>query len=136
MFDFPGFHVGIDLEVVRRFNSTADGIALRNRVLSAAELAIAVQLSEARLAEFVAGRFAAKEAVVKALRLTLGDGSILRDIEVLRRDDGSPVLALHARANEAANLAGLGQGQVSISHSGGFACAIAIFLAKTENIPK
>jgi len=43
------------------------------RVLSAAELQIATQFAdEARLAEFVAGRFAAKEAIAKATGLGLG----------------------------------------------------------------
>ena len=117
---------------IRRFDSTPTGEALRGRILSPAERQFAATVSGVRLAEFVAGRFAAKEAVLKALRLPLGNGEVMREIEVLKREDGSPDLVLHGGAHAAAKVAGAASGQVSISHSGGFACAIAMFLTEPE----
>lgn len=130
--DPVGFMLGIDMTEIRRFDSTPTAEALRCRILSLAEREFAATVSGVRLAEFVAGRFAAKEAVLKALRLPLGNGDVMREIEVLKRDDGSPNLVLHGGAHAAAELAGAGSGQVSISHSGGFAWAIALFLTEAE----
>lgn len=75
--------------------------------------------------ERYAARFAAKEAVLKAL-----DESILRipltDIEVVRTDSGKPIVRLHGKAAARAGELGVVEWQLSLTHSNLIAEAIAI----------
>jgi holo-[acyl-carrier protein] synthase len=73
------------------------------------------------------GRFAAKEAVLKALGLGLG-GAAFREIEVVRAASGAPSVVLHGHAARAASRRGVGAWLVSISHTGRVASAIAVAL--------
>ncbi|HEY3267075.1 MAG TPA: holo-ACP synthase [Armatimonadota bacterium] len=73
-----------------------------------------------RIAEEMAGKFAAKEAVVK----TLGRRTIWRDIEILNHPSGKPYVTLHGRS--AAIAAGRSV-VVSITHSREFAAAVAAY---------
>ncbi|NPD32851.1 holo-ACP synthase [Eggerthellaceae bacterium zg-997] len=73
-------------------------------------------------------RFAAKEAVVKALGCGFSDGVGVRDIEVRRADNGRPFVALSGRAREIADEQGVREIPVSLSftHTDAVACALAI----------
>jgi phosphopantetheine--protein transferase-like protein len=75
-------------------------------------------------AETLAGFFAAKEAVSKALG-TGFRGFGLTDIEIIHDASGAPAVIMHNGAKEKA--AG-GEISVSISHDGGYATAVAILL--------
>lgn len=75
--------------------------------------------------EGLAARWAAKEAVMKALRCGLGDLDPL-DIEILTDPDGAPRVALHRNALAAATALGVGRWHVSLSHEDGWAVALAI----------
>jgi holo-[acyl-carrier protein] synthase len=73
----------------------------------------------------LAARFAAKEATIKALRLSeLGIG--WRDIEVCKQDDGSCELLLHGRVAEIAEQVGVRQVALSMSHDGAYAGALVV----------
>ena len=74
----------------------------------------------------LASRFAAKEAVMKALRHGFGDGLGFTDIEIEIGEDGSPSPNLHGKASELALEMGVRQWWISISHSSGVAFASAI----------
>lgn len=77
--------------------------------------------------ERLAGRFAAKEAVAKALGTGIGDVS-WKDIEVVCDAQGGPHLLLH---NEAAALAaslGLKEWSISLAHTRSHAIALAVAL--------
>lgn len=76
-------------------------------------------------AESLAGRWAAKEAVMKALGAGVGEVS-LTDIEIAREDSGRPVVVLAGTAAARAQAAGLTDWQVSISHDGEYAVATVI----------
>jgi len=82
-------------------------------------------------APFLAARFAAKEAVIKALDLPEA-GIGWRDIELTRGPGGRPALALHGRAAELARGLGVRDWAVSISHDGPQACAVVVGLLGTE----
>jgi holo-[acyl-carrier protein] synthase len=69
-----------------------------------------------RRAESLAGRFAAKEAVAKALGSGIGDVS-WKEIEILGDENNAPVLSLHGAAKQKADELGVKQWSVSISHS-------------------
>lgn len=75
-------------------------------------------------AERLATRFAAKEAVLKALGSA--DGVELTEVEIKTGTSGRPELALHGVAREFAEDLRIGPVDVSTSHSGGFAFAVAV----------
>ena len=75
-----------------------------------------------------ATRFAAKEAVVKALGTGFTQGITVRDIEVVRNAKGAPRAVLHGRALEIAREKGVQSLPISLSftHDEAVACAMAI----------
>jgi holo-[acyl-carrier protein] synthase len=79
-------------------------------------------------AERFAARFAAKEAVLKALSAGLG-ACPFRDIEVVRASSGAPAVALHAAAAALAAQRGVAGWEVSLTHTHTTAAAIAVALA-------
>jgi phosphopantetheine--protein transferase-like protein len=74
--------------------------------------------------ETMAGRWAAKEAVSKALGLGVR-GIGWRDIEIERLPTGQPAVRLHGRAARRAEQLGMSRIAVSISHEADYAVAIA-----------
>jgi holo-[acyl-carrier protein] synthase len=87
-------------------------------------------LGRKREAEHLAGRFAAKEAVLKVLGTGWRQGIAWTDIEVCNEPSGRPVLTLHARCREIADELGIGEILLSISHTDAQAIASAIALRK------
>ena len=77
--------------------------------------------------ERYAGRFAAKEAAMKALGTGWSHGVRWRDIEVAREASGKPALQLSGTARELADRMGVKNISLSITHSGNFALAEVIF---------
>ena len=75
-----------------------------------------------------ATRFAAKEAVVKALGTGFSGGIGVRDIEVRRTSKGRPNVVLSGRAKEVARELGVRELPISLSytHTEAVACAMAI----------
>lgn len=102
--------VGVDVEAVARFETVGRGL-FTARELSETE-------ANARPAESRAGRWCAKEAVVKAV-----SGAVLlspREVEVVADHTGRPRVRLPERARDYVLDV-----DVSISHSAGFAIAVA-----------
>ena len=76
----------------------------------------------------LAGRFAAKEAAMKALRV--GDRAVSwREVEVQRAADGAPTLVLRGAAAALAAEAGLSQFALSVTHERTYASAIVVATA-------
>jgi holo-[acyl-carrier protein] synthase len=73
----------------------------------------------------LAGRFAAKEAVMKALGVGM-DELGFRDIEIWNDAAGAPSLRMTEKVLDRMNRAGLGSVVLSISHSRDYAVAVAI----------
>jgi holo-[acyl-carrier protein] synthase len=73
----------------------------------------------------LAGRWAVKEAVMKALGAGIGEIP-MTDIEVDRHESGRPVLAVTGRAAQLARDHGITSWAVSISHDGDYATATVI----------
>lgn len=78
-----------------------------------------------RRVESLAGRFAAKEAVAKALGCGIGDVA-WKEIEILGDEQNAPVLTLHGAALQKAKELGVTNWSVSISHSQSHAVAVAV----------
>jgi holo-[acyl-carrier protein] synthase len=110
--------VGIDLlEIERLERALQRHPRLAERVFTTAERDYAA--ARARPGRHLAARFAAKEAVVKALGLT--DGFGLGEVEVVA--GAPPTVRLKGRAAAAASGKNV---EISLTHSKGFAAAIAL----------
>lgn len=79
-----------------------------------------------RPAEHLAGRFAVKEAALKALGTGLRFGIAWTDLEVVVDDSGRPTLILHTAALEIAHRQGISRWWISITHTAGLAMALAV----------
>jgi holo-[acyl-carrier protein] synthase len=121
--------IGHDLCDVTRVERLLQGPAgqrFEERVLAPSERGLAAGLAGRRRAEFVAGRFAAKEAVSKALGCGIGGIAGFRDIEVLRSASGRPRCELSPGTLQALGLAEQPLLHVSITHERGLASAVAV----------
>jgi holo-[acyl-carrier protein] synthase len=73
-----------------------------------------------------AGRWAAKEAVLKALGTGWISGISWTDVEVANQSGGKPIINLHNGAKKIANNLGINEIQISITHCESYAVAFAI----------
>lgn len=78
------------------------------------------------LMERFAARFAAKEAVAKALGTGIGCEATWTEIEIFSDDKRRPHLILHGVAAEVANTLGLNSWQISLSHTHEYAIAFVV----------
>lgn len=95
------------------------------RCFTAAEQQYADGNARRRL-EHLAGRFAAKEAILKVLGTGWSGGIAWTDAEVVREPSGRPTVLLHGRCREVAADLGITQWWLSISHIETHAVASAI----------
>lgn len=112
--------VGIDVVDVARFEQAlARTPGLRARLFTDAEQQLAVAS--------LAARFAAKEALAKALGAPVG--LRWRDAEVHRGVDGRPHLSIEGTVAARAEKLGVGHTHVSLSHDAGIASAVVVLEA-------
>jgi holo-[acyl-carrier protein] synthase len=118
---------GVDLIEISRVERVLERHAERflERVFTPAE----VIYCRARPAE-LAARFAAKEAVSKALgvgmRLMAREGIRWQEAEIIGDHRGKPLIRLHGRAAERADELGLTEWSVSLSHTRDYAIALVV----------
>ena len=113
---------GVDLIEIARLEEIQPRIKTRflERVFTPLELTEC----EGRSAS-LSGRFAAKEAVAKALGCGIGPIS-WQEVEIQRGSNGEPRLQLHGKAQAFAQELGLDCWSVSISHTKDYAVAVAV----------
>jgi holo-[acyl-carrier protein] synthase len=121
-----GMRLGLDLVTVDELSRLAVRPWFTRYVFADVELDHGETLTGARRDEFLAGRFAAKEAVLKLLGVGLFQGVLPRDIALEPLPTGAPAVCLRDTAARAARLAGVTQVTVSITHKQGLAAAVAI----------
>ncbi len=118
--------IGIDLVELDRIRAIYARHQSRftNRILTPAEQEYVLQHADptARLA----GRWAAKEAGLKALGTGLAEGIKWRDLEILPDTLGKPVLRFHNTALERASVLEVTVAHVTITHSQELAMAQVI----------
>jgi holo-[acyl-carrier protein] synthase len=110
--------VGVDTVSLSRFETKlSDTPHLKDRLFLEVEtVGVSIQT--------LAGRFAAKEAVIKALS---GDSGLeWQGIEVGKESTGKPVIRLHGATAKVALQAGVRKLHVSISHDGDSAVAFVV----------
>lgn len=119
--------VGLDAVEIDRIAEAIERHAERflGRIYTDAERKLAEDSGEARH-QFYAGRFAAKEAVLKALGTGYAEGLGFREVEILRDDRGAPALTLHGAAGDRAAALGITKILVSITHNRRDAHAVAV----------
>jgi holo-[acyl-carrier protein] synthase len=115
--------LGVDLcEIARMERALERHPTMRHRVFTPEEVSYCD--SKARPAESYAGRFAAREAVIKALGGYRGKG--WQDISVRRSPSGAPSIRLEGNAKRRADMLGISQVLVTFTHEKTNAIAFAV----------
>jgi holo-[acyl-carrier protein] synthase len=119
--------LGVDIAEVDRVEAAIGrrGEAFLKRVFTPAEIAYCERHRNS--SERYAGRFAAKEAAMKALGTGWRRGVRWLDIEIVRNSSGKPSLVLHGESRRIADRLGVQHISLSITHSGNTALAEVIF---------
>jgi holo-[acyl-carrier protein] synthase len=127
--------IGTDIvEIERIAKMIADhGDHFLERTFTPAEIAHCRPRREA--AQHFAGRWAAKEAVMKALGTGFTKEVGWTDIEVALKPSGQPHIVLHGSAREYATRIGIDSVLVSISHTHTIATATAIAMQTATGAP-
>ena len=122
---------GIDLVDVPRLSQTIErlGEAFLKRVFLPSEIDYCARMAEPAI--HYAARFAAKEAVAKALGTGIGEAVGWLEIEVDRGESGRPRLCLHGNAVAVARGQGVVQMDLSLTHTAQIAAAQVVFLLET-----
>ena len=118
--------IGTDIVAVERMAESLQrlGEAFARRLLTDSEFAEYQQ--RGNKAAYLAKRFAAKEAAVKALGTGFADGITWKHVNVQSNDKGAPVLTLTDKALERASALGVQRCHCSISDEKHFAVAFVI----------
>jgi len=119
--------LGVDIVEIDRMRTALERHPrIRERLFSADERAYCDKRNKPEI--HYAMRFAAKEAVLKALGTGFSEGIRFTDVEVLRDDRGRPKPRLSGRAEEVAAAAGVVEMHLSLSftHTNAVASAVAI----------
>lgn len=118
--------IGIDVVETARLTRalTAHGSRFEEMVFTPGELADSASRRDRTQA--LAGRFAAKEACLKALSTGIFDGVSLRQAELVSSDTGAPQLRLTGALAERARLRGVRNMHVSVTHEVGIAAAVVV----------
>jgi holo-[acyl-carrier protein] synthase len=127
--------IGTDMVEVSRVASLLDrhGERFLARVFTEEEGRYA--LSGRRPAERLSGRFAVKEAVLKALGTGKAVGILWKDVETVRGRGGAPEVRLHGEAAAWLARRGGGKVHVTITHDGGKALAFVVIEGSGEEKP-
>jgi holo-[acyl-carrier-protein] synthase len=123
------FGIGTDIADCNRVGSiyAKHGHHFVKNILTPAELERMAQLKDPK--EFIAGRWAAKEAFSKALGTGMCAECAFVEIEVLADERGKPFVRLYAATAETAKRLGITRIHVSISHERELATAFVVLEA-------
>ena len=123
---------GIDIVVCERIERIwkDHGQAFLDRIYTPTEQEYCVNCKTPTVR--LAGRFAAKEAVLKALGTGWRGGIEFRDIETLPDPLGKPLVTLYRKTADLARTLGIEQILISISHAGEYAVASAIAVGSAD----
>ena len=118
--------IGIDIIEVERIRASHEKFGERflKRILRPDEIAYCC--SHSQPAPFLAARFAAKEAVSKALGTGIGRQLGWQDMEVARKESGEPYVLLHEEGKSLFEQRKARTIHLSMSHTNSYASAVAI----------
>ena len=131
------YGIGVDVLQLARIERCYQrfGEHFVERLLMPAERA---QLTRTRRPErFLAMRFAAKEAVVKAMGTGFAHGVWIRDIGIVQDKWGKPEIVYSARGERVRRRLGVGAGHVTLTDEAGLIVAVAVLsVAPTRRAPR
>ena len=122
------FGIGIDVLEAARIERTLEryGEHFVRRLLMPEEQA---QLARTRRpARFVAMRFAAKEAIAKAMGTGFAHGIWIRDVGVVQNSWGRPLVVYSRRGDDVRRSLGIGEGHVTLTDEAGLIVAFAVLM--------
>lgn len=117
--------LGTDIIHIQRIERSMErfGEAFKNKFLNASEA------KRAQNTQSIAGLWAAKEAISKALGCGIGSELSFHDITICKNEKGSPYFQLSDQAQATHQIE---SSSLSISHDGGFAIAVVVIHTKTD----
>ncbi|MGG1676777.1 holo-ACP synthase [Neobacillus sp. NRS-1170] len=121
-------YIGIDIIETNRISKLLDYEKSLLNIFTKNELDVANKLGAKRKIESLAGKFAAKEATVKALGSGFNEFIQPSDIEILNNENGMPFLILHNRSLEYSKKMNIQEYKISISHNKTTAVAVVVLL--------
>jgi holo-[acyl-carrier protein] synthase len=122
------FGIGVDVLEVKRIGETLErfGEHFVERLLMPQERA---QLAKTqRRVRFIAMRFAAKEAIVKAMGTGFSHGVWIRDVGVVQNAWGKPEVVFSPRGDRVRKGLGVGDGHVTLTDEAGLVVAVAVLM--------
>ncbi|HXO65693.1 MAG TPA: holo-ACP synthase [Steroidobacteraceae bacterium] len=122
------FGIGVDVLETRRIAATLTRFGDRfvEHLLMPAE---AAQLARTQRRErFLAMRFAAKEAIVKALGTGFAHGIWIRDVGVVQNSFGKPEVVYSERGEQVRRRLGVGEAHVTLTDEAGLVVAVAVLM--------
>jgi holo-[acyl-carrier protein] synthase len=122
------FGIGVDVLEAARIKRTLERFGDRfiDHLLLPAERA---QLERTQRRErFLAMRFAAKEAIVKAMGTGFAHGMWIRDVGVVQNAWGKPEVVFSARGEQVRRALGVGDAHVTLTDEAGLVVAVAVLL--------
>ena len=126
------FGIGVDVLEAARINKVYSryGDHFVERLLMPAERA---QLARTKRTErFLAMRFAAKEAIVKAMGTGFAHGIWIRDVGVVQNRWGRPEVVYSPRGDKVRRKLGIGAGHVTLTDEAGLIVAVAVLEGATQ----
>jgi holo-[acyl-carrier protein] synthase len=122
------FGIGVDVLETKRIAHTLERFGARfiDHLLMPQER---VQLERTQRRErFIAMRFAAKEAIVKAMGTGFAHGVWIRDVGVVQNSWGKPEVVFSERGNRVRHGLGIGEGHVTLTDEAGLVVAVAVLM--------
>jgi holo-[acyl-carrier protein] synthase len=122
------FGIGVDVLETKRIAHTLERFGARfiDHLLMPQERA---QLERTQRRErFIAMRFAAKEAIVKAMGTGFAHGVWIRDVGVVQNSWGKPEVVFSERGNRVRLGLGIGEGHVTLTDESGLVVAVAVLM--------
>jgi holo-[acyl-carrier protein] synthase len=128
------FGIGTDILQVSRVARVYDrfGSQFAQRVLLEQEQALFAQAKNP--VRFLAMRFAAKEAVVKAMGTGFSNGMWVRDVGVVPNPLGQPQIVYSARGARMCERLGIGAGHLTLSDEAGLVVAVAVLMTRMVGV--
>ena len=122
------FGIGVDVLKAERIEGVLErrGERFIERLLMPQELAQFARTQRPK--RFLAMRFAAKEAIVKAMGTGFANGVWIRDVGVVDNRLGKPEVVYSERGERVRRALGIGDGHVTLTDEAGLVVAVAVLL--------
>lgn len=120
------FGIGVDVVENHRIQQSIErlGDAFLNKVFTPREREYCDRMTFSH--RHYAARFAAKEAIAKALGVGIGENLGWRDMEILRKPNGQPYVTVSGKGKQFMDSRSISRIMISLSHADHYAAANAV----------